>query len=780
MLRSRWLSRGTLATLALIAIGCTTIGHQWWNHQYGAPEPREVSQTSTDSRFQSTIKPLLEHRCTVCHGCYDAPCQLKMEAREGLFRGAHQEKVYDGTRLFGAELTRLFEDAESTEQWREKGFYPVINERRQNPQANIEASVLAQMLKLKQRHPLPTQQVLPENFDFSLNREWQCPRIESFDQYASDYPLWGMPYGLPALAGDEHDTLIQWLKDGAPAGPPAPLSQSVKKTVSDWEAFFNGDSLKAQLMSRYLYEHLFLANLHVTDTPEAYFKLVRSRTPPGEPIDRISTRRPFDDPGVNRVYYRLWRDPSSIVAKNHLPYALTDARRDRWRQWFLEAEYDVARLPGYEPERAANPFETFVDMPVQSRYRFLLDEAEFTIMSFIKGPVCRGQVALNVIQDHFWVTFVEPEYSSDETGAEFLAANSDHLKLPAGVGNTWRPLSHWHRYSQLQKEYLAEKAAYVSRRLGTREPLTMDMIWDGDGHNRNAALTIFRHTDSASVHKGFVGQQPKTSWVIDYPLLERIHYLLVAGFDVYGNASHQLLSRLYMDFLRMEGEMNFVSFLPGTSQEPTIAHWYQDAEEELKEYLSIYHGNLTVRTGLTYGDGNAQQQLYRHMAEHLAPVLGRHHSLANLKLSQASKKALSRLKQKQGRSLALLPPTTVVYIPQRALFTLTHNSAYSNLSSLFSEQARRLPGEDNLTVAGGVIGTYPNSFLMMSEEAIPQFVEAVEALETEEDYRRLKDRYGVRRSDPDFWAISDEIHALYRQRNRVSGGLLDYNRLENR
>ena len=40
--------------------------------------------------------------------------------------------------------------------------------------------------------------------------------------------------------------------------------------------------------------------------------------------------------------------------------------------------------------------------------------------------------------------------------------------------------------------------------------------------------------------KGLVGQQPKTAWVIDYSLLERIHYLLVAGFDVFGNVAHQL------------------------------------------------------------------------------------------------------------------------------------------------------------------------------------------------------------------------------------------------
>jgi len=26
--------------------------------------------------YESRVKPLLERRCVVCHGCYDAPCQF--------------------------------------------------------------------------------------------------------------------------------------------------------------------------------------------------------------------------------------------------------------------------------------------------------------------------------------------------------------------------------------------------------------------------------------------------------------------------------------------------------------------------------------------------------------------------------------------------------------------------------------------------------------------------------------------------------------------------------
>ncbi len=52
-----------------------------------------------------------------------------------------------------------------------------------------------------------------------------------------------------------------------------------------------------------------------------------------------------------------------------------------------------------------------------------------------------------------------------------------------------------------------------------------------------ATLTVPRYT------RGRLGNLPKTLWVLDYPLLERIYYALVAGFDIYGTTGHQLTTR---------------------------------------------------------------------------------------------------------------------------------------------------------------------------------------------------------------------------------------------
>ncbi|UTF61637.1 fatty acid cis/trans isomerase [Gilvimarinus sp. DA14] len=774
------MKKRTTALLLFILTGCAVIGASSIDIEFGKPSPRELSAGGDASHYQQAVKPIIETRCTVCHGCYDAPCQLKLDADIGLLRGASKEKVYNGTRLLGAELTRLFTDAQSTAEWRDKGFYPVLNEREDSAKANLQASAMARILKLKQAHPLPTQAVLPDSFDFSTDREQYCPSIEEFDDFAEEKPLWGMPYGLPGLEQTEYETLLTWLRQGAALGAQPAISAGLLDKIARWEDFFNGPSLKAQLVNRYLYEHLFLASLHFEASPETTFKLVRSSTPPGEPIERIATRRPFDDPKTERVYYRLWHDPSSRLAKTYMPYTLSEARMANWQKWFYKEPYQVSKLPGYQPETAANPFDSFAQLPVDARYRFLLDEAQFTIMNFIKGPVCRGQVALNVIEDHFWVFFVSPDTIDPATDNAFFQSNAEHLRLPAEAGNTFRPLSRWLEYAHLQEDYLKAKAQYVRKRVGTYKEINLELIWDGEQSNDNSALTIFRHNDSASVVRGLVGPEPKTSWLIDYPLLERIHYLLVAGFDVYGNASHQLLSRLYMDFLRIEGEMNFVALLPKQAQDPQIKSWYRGAEDDINTYLNRYLDNLPEVGLIDYRTEEPKTELLQALQKHVKPSQRDSKAIQALTWPQELKSELAQLQATQGTPASIMPEASLLLIPQQGVFSLLRTSAHSNVASLLDEQDRRRPNEDRLVVTAGVVGAYPNTFWLVDQNQLPDFARVMAQLGSEADYRKLKAKYGISRADPNFWQISDQILTAYRQQQPRSAGLLDYNRLENR
>ena len=139
----------------------------------------------------------------------------------------------------------------------------------------------------------------------------------------------------------------------------------------------------------------------------------------------------------------------------------------------------------------------------------MLDEAQLILMGFIKGPVCRGQVALNVINDHFWVMFIDPTLNSSLDANQFLAEQTHDLALPAQEQSNTLPIFSWLKYSKSRDNYLTAKAKLAKKVFKQGEHLNTDLFWHGKDTNDNAALKIFRHFDSATVLKGFVGQAPK-------------------------------------------------------------------------------------------------------------------------------------------------------------------------------------------------------------------------------------------------------------------------------
>ena len=114
--------------LTAILGGCASISIDYFelDKLFGKVDPpnRAVHQDSDlGQAYLNDIQPLIDKRCVVCHGCYDAPCQLKLSSAAGIERGANKDRVYNGTRILNSEPTRLGIDASSVDEWRTKGFY---------------------------------------------------------------------------------------------------------------------------------------------------------------------------------------------------------------------------------------------------------------------------------------------------------------------------------------------------------------------------------------------------------------------------------------------------------------------------------------------------------------------------------------------------------------------------------------------------------------------------------------------------------------------------------
>lgn len=813
--RPAWFKILTILFLISLFSSCAKIVKDY-AELYGPETPQERILTPYQLKlkqhisFANEVQPILSQRCAVCHSCNDAPCQLNFTSIEGIDRGLSKEPVYNGARFSEQEPSRLGIDASNTAQWRQMGFTPALNERRQNTQVNLDNSLLYKALTTKRAHEFLNKGRLSENYgvgsklieDESFVHAQVCPTIEEYDEFAYANPQWGMPFALPPLNNKEFKTIETWLEQGAKAEPEKPLAKSLQREVVKWETFFNGTSKKEQLMSRYIYEHIFIGHLYFKDVSDkTFFNLVRSKTPPGQPIELITTIRPYDDPGVKTVYYRLQRYNRVIVDKTHMPYQLSNSRMKRYKELFIDADYKVTKLPSYEDELAANPFKTFAEIPAKNRYKFLLDEAKYFVNGFIKGPVCRGSIALSVIDDHFWVAFMDPDKSYVSQDSAFLARVSDNLRMPSEQENNASLLSVWATYKDHAKDYFIEKVKYLNNKLPSGEHFGMEHIWDGDRTNDNAALTVYRHYDSASVLKGFIGGVPKTGWVMDYPILERVHYLLVAGFDVYGKVGHQLSTRLYMDFLRLESELEFLAFIPVEDRIKVHKHWYRgtDVTENLLEMIEGL-GMDMHETKITYKTADTKKEFFAKLSLHLQKAQRNHGDFLNqchdfpaeckkggwIKKVSKLDKALYELSNIGGKNTAVFPNVTFLRIKvdgsvkKDKVYTIVRNKSYLNVNSLMVSEDIRVLEEDTIDVVPGFVGAYPNFFLQIDVSEVGAFVDEYKRVNSFEAYDTLVDKYGVRRTNPDFWNVSDWFYKKHQYDNKVFAGLFDLNRYKNR
>jgi len=648
------------------------------------------------------------------------------------------------------------------------------------------------LIQLKRSNPLPTSGKLANNFDLKFDRSLQCPTIEEFPKYQHEHPNWGMPYAMPGLSLKEENILMQWLQEGAKVEPQPPLSSQSATTVAKWEGYFNGTSIKQKLVFRYIYEHLFIGHLHFKGHADnEFFRLVRSTTAPGQPIAEINTVRPYDDPGSDNFYYRLRPVTETIVDKTHFVYELSDQKMQRYDALFFKTDYPVTALPAYQPEVAANPFKAFIELPLASKYQFLLDDAEYFVTGFIKGPVCRGEIATESIRDQFWVVFTQPGHFYPKKVAEALAENNRLLGLPGEEGDKIRLLG-FTKYDDFGKQYLKIKDQFIDLLLAKDQGFGLANIWDGEGDNQNAALTIFRHFDSATVVKGLIGDTPLTAWVIDYPIFERLHYLLVAGFNVYGTAGHQLASRTYMDILRQDGEDNFLRFMPAMQRQAIYDSWYsgKDGLRTAEALFSIGH-----ESQIKYQTTDYKKEFFDQIRQRLGKAAGVADSINRCQqeacvradttpVQQQVDREMRKLSTLNGLDLRALPEMSLLRVKTGnaegdLVYTLLIDKAYSNISKMLSEGSRRIPEHDRITIVPGFIGSYPNFAFVVDKNQLGEFIDMIRKAQAESDLEQLYSQFGIRRTNPEIWQHMDWFNREHQKFRGLKAGLLDMNRYEN-
>jgi len=734
------------------------------------------SLPAQDSR-SSEIQKVFDNRCVVCHSCNNAPCQLNLTSYSGLRRGATLAKVYDAARQASIPPTRLDVDANSESAWRQKAFFPVVDD------VNAAHGLLAQSL-----------QVSSSGGSLPPPSEITAPTCSSATALA-------MPYGLPSLSANESQLLLDWIQRGAPgAVPKANITAEEQRALLAWQGFLNESSKETRLVARYLYEHLFLAHIHFSNNPKQFFRVIRSRTSCEAP-DEIATRRPNDSPGDGRFYYCFKPVQQTIVEKTHLPYLMTEAKLQWTRANFFRQPWSVSQLPSYDPVTSANPFVTFEAIPAKARFQFLIEDSQYHVATFIKGPVCNGTTAVNSIDDQFYVFFMDPDSDLMVRDAQFREATKNLLVVPAERGSDGKLLGiagYFAKYPPLRNQYRQLRADAIQKNFP--EGLSLQNIWNGNDKNENSVLTVLRHNDNSYVLKGPRGDASHSAYVLDYALFERLVYNLVVGFDVYGNLTHQLHTRVYMGMIRMEGESNFLEFFPQELREPIKKDWYSPtflAAIEKKLIDRKIRTQLASKINLdkNLSPAQARAQMYQHiLSERLPFMVQRYADPLNWKAltfdpSLWQRPSLNYVEQ----SLTLLsvpnasqanawvrrmPDTALVVIKSgdsvRQVYTMVKNKMFRSEGSLLFEGKQRKPENDEMMVLPGLATSYPNYFFIVEEKDVPNFVASLTSSVDKAGMDRTLTQWGLQRTSSSFWLESDKVQSFLKARMGLEGGVIDY------
>jgi hypothetical protein len=782
------LTRFTLALIGLMSLLLACMPE--------APAPIEVKTSAQTQSYLEDVKPILDTRCVVCHSCYNSACQLQLGSFEGIDRGSSKQGVYSSSRLTPQAPTRLFMDAHSTEGWREMGFTSVTEN---TAKGSFNNSIMLEMLEAKRRQPLSVGEYHAEDTGVTC-----AATRRELGGFLEQHPNRGMPFGFPALSEGQYTKIGSWLQQGQP-GPTSEEqhalvtpSSGAAEQIATWERFLNRDDAKHAMTARYLYEHFFLAHVSFTNGVEGeFYTLVRSTTPPGEPISVIATVRPYDDPGVETIYYRFRKIHETIVYKTHMVVVFGEERLARYKELFIEPEwFETPHRVALDEQTGANPFLVYAQIPPISRYRFLLDDSEYFIRTFIRGPVCKGQIALAVIHDHFWVIFQDPDGDQTVLDPNFLVEQAENLAIPNEAGSAERLIDAFsNEYRDRYRAFYSEKRALYNRMMP--QGFALEAIWKGRRATDAPLLTVYRHFDSASVHRGALGRLPRTMWVIDYSQFERIYYSLVAGFDVFGNVSHQVNVRRYMDYLRVEGELNFVEFLPAADRSETIKSWYLgDRAIQRVTPGAVLSGRGTQ---IEYKTDDPKRELIELVVkEHLLPSAGigfdpiNYHGSAD-EVSEMPK-SFATLEDILNGFRALTAPGTdfikhqnesdlnVIYVRLKrsdgadTFFTIVINRWHDNVNAMFGQSKRLDPSKDTIDFIKGSVGSYPNAFFSVEYDDLPMLFDMLENFDGSERYRNILFRFVVTRSDPRFRETYDWFQQQLDETEPLNAGLYDLNR----
>jgi hypothetical protein len=282
-------------------------------------------------------------------------------------------------------------------------------------------------------------------------------------------------------------------------------------------------------------------------------------------------------------------------------------------------------------------------------------------------------------------------------------------------------------------------------------------------------------------------------WVVDFPLLERIYYALVAGFDIYGTAGHQLATRQYMDALRIEGESYFLDYMPKESRKQMMSSWYIDIDLE-----DLHYSPAPIPAGIAFTTKTPQRELIEDVVRNQIIAenidFDRNYLPADVAYPSLPEKYETIDDTIKGFVAVSAPGTSfyrhfadhaanlawvrITNIPDREdqVVSMVINRWHDNVRVLFLEDLYLDPTKDRASFIKGFVGSYPNYFFVVQASELPDFFDILNSFEINEGSVKRLSKYGVNRAEDNFWDVYDWFQAEFDKSQKEDGGIIDLNR----
>jgi hypothetical protein len=736
--------------------------------------------------YASEIQPLFDNRCIACHGCIGSPCNVKLSSFRAVERGGFGKNPYS---LHFDNFKRTGMDVHATtEGWRKDGFYPIVS-RGGNATENLAGSMISQLVTVGHQNNQPG---FSRKALMSSNHRYKHSCQSTSDALASHLtanPAEGMPYGLPALDESQLAQIKQWVSAGSPGPTEADLSKASAlanpEIVARWEAFFNQPDAQHQLVSRYIFDHVYLSTLTLDESTGELFKLVRSKTAgnslkevaAGKPTPKvvvIDSPHPYDNPmtyaGVEQFYYRLQKMTSRPVQKNHFIWQLGRSDIAHLESVFFDRKW--AKDEGFDaPWDVGNPFVMYQAIPEKSRYLFLIENSAVIVAGITSGPVCLGQIATYAVKDQFWVYFMDPDHDVSVLDPQLGLGDWEALMDRSPIGN---------------ERYDTAYGKAVERLFP--DGYTIDALWDGNKTNKNAWLTILRHESNTWVMTGRQGGIPRSQWVMGFSGFERIYYDTVAHFEYWGSDTGKLETVGFFNFLRQEFEDDFLLFLPEDMREKTRNSWSKgigDVGLHLTSFAAKDQPSPIKNNDPAHPLVGIVSNIEAHMGstitgpiDHLNPWVKKPYPLEKgVSNFDEWVEAISTMTVTTDYKFPRYMPSMIVMRVKQGkesrLYTLVLNRVYETQYTILFQNGVELPDLYTMSVYPDVVGGFPNLFMEIDVEQTPAFVQQLRDVQSMSDFLEFRDRYAVLRNQANFWSTYDWFNDWNFTHRKQDAGVFD-------